>query len=627
MSAPIRQRGVKSIQDVIAIERVPYSSRGFAETSYEIIRRSAEKYSDRIAVRYLDTGNLNEEPLSWTYRELLAGIHRAANAFTGLGLTRSSVVSYVLPNLPQTHLTLFGGEAAAIVNPINPLLEGDVIGKIAEEAGAELLVVPGPSMGGGYWEKIEPHITRLRALKAVLQVNRTGDVDSADGKLSVSASGVPIYDFDTLLALQSANALTASPPKPNDIAAYFHTGGTTGVPKIAIHTHANQAFLASSTELVLDIDENDVAFGGLPLFHVNALFSAGLMVFGTGGSVVMATANGFRNPDVIPNFWKLVSRYKITWFSAVPTIYSALLAVPFDDADVSSLRYGLCGAAPLPPEIFRSFQDRTGIRLIEGYGLTEATCMSSMNPIAGEKRIGSIGLRIPYQDMKTVMLDEHGAYVRDCAVDEPGVVVVRGANVFGGYKQISANAGAFVGDGWLNTGDLGRCDADGYFWLTGREKDLIIRGGHNIDPSMIENAATRHPAVAIAAAIGQPDAYSGELPCVYVALKPGTESTAEELRAFAASNIGERAAAPVHVEILDALPVTAVGKIFKPELRRLATERVLSKALADAGIDATVSAVIDAKHGLAAIIDTRADAARVRAVVDMFAVRSEIKTK
>ncbi|MBI3286244.1 MAG: acyl-CoA synthetase [Burkholderiales bacterium] len=627
MNAPIGQHGVRSIQDVIAIEQVPYRSRGFAETSYEIIRRSADKYSDRVAVRYLVTGKPDEEPLTWTYRELLAGIHRAANAFTGLGLVRESVLSYILPNLPQTHLTLFGGEAAAIVNPINPLLEGDVIGKIAEEAGAELLVVLGPSMGGGSWEKIEPQISRLRKLKAVLQVNRAGSVDSTDGKLSVSASGVPIYDFDILLALQAADALAVSPPQPGDVAAYFHTGGTTGVPKIAIHTHANQAFLASSTELVTDNGVEDVAFGGLPLFHVNALFSAGLMVFGNGGSVVMATPTGFRNPEVIPNFWKIVSRYKITWFSAVPTIYAALLAVPFDDADVSSLRYGICGAAPMPPEIFRNFQDRTGIRLIEGYGLTEATCMSSLNPIFGEKRIGSVGLRIPYQEMKTVVLDEHGTYVRDCAVDESGIVVVRGANVFGGYKQAGANVGVFIADGWLNTGDLGRCDAEGYFWLTGREKDLIIRGGHNIDPSMIENAVMLHPAVSVAAAIGQPDAYSGELACVYVTLKPGSESTAEELRAFAASNIGERAAAPVHVEILDALPLTAVGKIFKPELRRLATERVLSKALADAGIGARVSAVIDVKHGLIATIDSKADAAQVKTVVDMFAVRTQIKTK
>lgn len=627
MNAPLGQHGVKSIRDVIEIEQVPYSSRGFAETSYEIIRRSAEKYSDSVAVRYLATGKLDEEPLTWTYRELLAGIHRAANLFTSLGLTRESVISYILPNLPQTHLTLFGGEAAAIVNPINPLLEGDVIGKIAEEAGAELLVVLGPSMGGGAWEKIEPQIARLRQLKAVLQVNRAGSVERADGMLSVSASGVPIYDFDTLLALQQTDSLAAPPPKPGDIAAYFHTGGTTGIPKLAIHTHANQAFLASSTELVLDGGPDDVAFGGLPLFHVNALFSAGLMVFGNGGSVVMATPNGFRNPEIIPNFWKIVSRYKITWFSAVPTIYAALLAVPFEDAEVSSLRYGICGAAPMPPEIFRNFQDRTGIRLIEGYGLTEATCMSSLNPLYGEKRIGSVGLRIPYQEMKTVVLDDHGAYIHDCAVDEPGIVVVRGPNVFGGYKQAEANAGAFIGDGWLNTGDLGRCDAEGYFWLTGREKDLIIRGGHNIDPSMIENAVMRHPAVSVAAAIGQPDAYSGELPCVYVSLKPGMQSTAEELRAFAASNIGERAAAPVHVEILEALPLTAVGKIFKPELRRLATERVLSKALADAGIDAAVSAVIDAKHGLTAAIDSNADAAQVKTVVDMFAVRTQIQAK
>lgn len=248
------------------------------------------------------------------------------------------------------------------------------------------------------------------------------------------------------------------------------------------------------------------------------------------------------------NFWKIVEHYHVNFFSGVPTVFSTLNTIPVGSCDVSSLKFALCGAAPMPVETFQTFEQRTGLGILEGYGLTEGACVSSVNPAEGERRVGSIGFRLPYQDMQVVLLAD-GRYLRECQPDEVGNLIIRGPNVFAGYTDEQHNRDIWVetGDGrgrWLNTGDLGRCDRDGYFWLTGRKKELIIRGGHNIDPQVIKQALYKHPAVALAAAFGRPDARLGELPVAYVQLKPGATSSEEDLLAFAREHIrGTRGAA------------------------------------------------------------------------------------
>jgi fatty-acyl-CoA synthase len=235
----------------------------------------------------------------------------------------------------------------------------------------------------------------------------------------------------------------------------------------------------------------------------------------------------------------------------------------------------------LPVEILNRFKAETGIPVLEGYGLTEGTCVSAVNPRRGEQRPGSVGLRLPYQEMKVARIDD-GVYRGDCAPGEIGTILVRGPNVFRGYKEADHNRDVWVeagdGDPWLNTGDLGRQDEDGYFWIEGRKKDLIIRGGHNIDPSMIEEPLHEHPAVEIAAAVGRPDAYAGELPVAYVQLRAGATATEEELLDYAQQCIKEQAAVPKRLHILDEMPQTAVGKIFKPALRRRETADVYRTA-------------------------------------------------
>ncbi|MFK8043442.1 AMP-binding enzyme, partial [Congregibacter sp.] len=247
-----------------------------------------------------------------------------------------------------------------------------------------------------------------------------------------------------------------------------------------------------------------------------------------------------------------------------------------------SLKVAGCGAAPMPVELFNKFQKATGVRIAEGYGLTEATVCSTMcSPAAVPPRIGSIGLRIPYTQVKAGIIDGDGKFVRDCAVDEVGAVLINGPSVTPGYTDSSKNSSLFVtdsnGDVWLNSGDLARQDADGYFWLTGRSKELIIRGGHNIDPKTIEETLASHPAVNLAAAVGRPDSYAGEVPVAYVDTVSAT--TEAELLEFCRQNIRERAAVPKAVTILDSLPVTGVGKIHKPTLNLMELKLVVEREL------------------------------------------------
>ena len=300
-----------------------------------------------------------------------------------------------------------------------------------------------------------------------------------------------------------------------------------------------------------------------------------------------------------------MEQYKAVTFSGVPTVLSMLLDIPTEDIDISSLRFGICGAAPLSVELFKRFEEHSGMKVLEGYGLTEGTCASSANPFYGERKVGSIGLRLPYQQMAIFIVDDEGNFVRQAKVDEIGSVCISGPNVFKGYTDETHNKGLFPKPGWVNTGDLGRQDSDGYFWLTGRKKELIIRGGHNIDPAVIEEPLYQIPGVQVAAAVGRPDPHAGEVPVAYVQLQEGTSLSGTEILEAVEKAIGERAAVPKEIVILDELPLTSVGKIFKPALRWDATRRVYEDALKDLGnlaASVEVNVVEDKIHGAVARI-------------------------
>jgi fatty-acyl-CoA synthase len=558
---------IHNLSDIEEIERVPLAERQLPESTYAMIRQSALNSPDHPALVFFPDGEHYRESIQVTYRQLLGRIHQVANMLSELGVGPNDVVSLLLPNLPQTHFAFWGAEAAGIANPINPLLEADQIAAILRAARTKVLIALGPLPGSDIWEKVVTIRPQVPSLSTVIQVLGPPDPENE------------WVHFETQLEQYPADRLLSERTiASGDIAAYFATGGTTGSPKLARHTHANEFFDAWAITQVADTRPEDVFLCGLPLFHVNAVHVTGLVPLSVGATIVLLSPAGYRDSGVIKHFWKIVEHYHATTFSGVPTLFSNLLRVPAD-ADIHSLKMAVCGAAPMPVEVFTTFEQRTGLSILEGYGLTEATCASSTNPLYGERRVGSVGLRYPYQAMKAVVINQQGRYLRDCQPDETGTLVVKGPNVFAGYVQEEQNTGLWVADGWLHTGDLARQDKDGYFWLSGRSKDLIIRGGHNIDPAVIEEALYTHPAVALAAAVGKPDAYAGELPVAYVVLKSGATVTEQALLDYAQQMVKERAAIPKGIVILDQMPLTTVGKIFKPPLRSDAVRRVYAEAL------------------------------------------------
>ncbi len=562
---------MRNIDDIRAIESVPLAERLGAENTYELIKKGASADPDHVALYFLMSGEMWESPVEITYRDLVGRITQSANLFNDLGVGPRDVVTYILPNLPQTHFTLWGAEAAGIANPINPMLEPSQIRDIMNGAKTKVLVALGEYPGSEIWPKVDSIRKEVPTLEAVVQV--MGASNEAEG----------IYGYDEVIdkysgaALDSGREITA-----DEVCSMYHTGGTTGTPKLAMRTHMNETFSAMACSLGLGMGSGTTTMMcGLPLFHANAPLLTGLAPFSIGASVVLLTPTGYRDPGIIANFFKIAERYKVESFMVVPTVLSMLLDVPIEGIDLSRLKLALCGAAPLSVQVFKAFEERTGLKLLEGYGLTEGTVASSGNPRDGERKVGSVGIRWPYQDMKTVILDENGVYKRDCKTDEIGVIVMRGPNVFKGYVDEAHNKGVWIDGDWLNTGDMGRMDKDEYFWLTGRKKELIIRGGHNIDPAVIEEVLFKFDGVALAAAVGRPDAHAGEVPVAYVTPKPDAKLDVDEILAFCREHISERAALPKQIIIVDPMPVTAIGKIFKPKLRYDAIKQVFDAELAD----------------------------------------------
>ncbi len=598
-----------SVADRDAIENEkPWEARNVPVTTYALLSDTAGKHGSRKAVSFslLSDPNAKCETLDWNVLRDKTG--QAANMFRSLGVGENDVVAYLMPNATETILTYLGGQVAGIVNPINPLLDAEQIASILRETGAKVLVTlkafPKTDVAQKAAEavRLAPNVTHV--LEVDLHRYLTGIkrliVPLIRPKNPV-AHRATVLDFNAEMNKQPT-ALRFEDSKVDRVAAYFHTGGTTGMPKVVQHRYSGIVYNAWLGDRLL-FTEEDVQICPLPLFHVFATIVSLGASLGSGAQIVFPTPQGYRGEGVFDNFWKLIEKHKVTFMITVPTAMSALMQRKVD-ADISTLRLAFCGSAPLPLELYRRFEEAAGVTICEGYGLTEATCLVSINPPAGEKRVGSIGVPFPYTDVK-IMSPTTG---KELGTDEIGEICVSNPGVYGGktYTEAEKNAGLFyAGDQsdaqYLRTGDLGRTDADGYLWITGRAKDLIIRGGHNIDPAEIEEALAGHEAIAFAGAIGQPDQHAGEVPCVYVELLDGVEIGQDDLLVYAKDKIHERAAHPKHLEILDELPKTAVGKIFKPDLRKRAITRVYNAALGD--LEAEVRDVReDKRRGLVALV-------------------------
>ncbi|WNJ16764.1 acyl-CoA synthetase [Pontibacter sp. G13] len=615
---------IKTIEDIEAIEQTPFEDQQLPASTYAYLQQGAAINPDAPALTFFAQAkdDLFKDSETYSYRAFMRHIHQTGNMMNDLGIGPEDVVSMVLPNLPEAHFTIWGTQTTGIVNPINPLLEAHQIKEILQAAKTSVLVTIAPFPNTDIWEKIDSIRHELPDLKTILRINIEDHLSgikkwAVRAMMTLKRRAKPILDqtildFNQFRSLFPMEGLSFQRNiQPTDIAAFFHTGGTTGTPKLARHTHRNEVYDSWAMLKTLGMSGAGVNFFcGLPLFHVNGVMVTGLGPFGSGAHVVLGTPSGYRGEGLMDNFWRIVEHYKLSFFSGVPTVYSTLLNKPIKEADISSLQYAICGAAPMPVEVFRNFEKMTGVRIVEGYGCTEGTCASAVNPPGGDRRIGSIGYRFPYQEMKTVILDEEGKYARDAAIDEIGIVAIRGYNVFAGYTEERFNQQAWIdtGDGqgpFYNTGDLGRMDQDQYFWLTGRKKELIIRGGHNIDPKMIEEPLSSHPQVELVAAVGRPDPRVGEIPVAFVQLKPGAATTVPELMEFAQTHIGERAAIPKHIHIMESLPVTAVGKIFKPDLIYLEVKEVFQEEMAQMSTVETCTVTVgpDNVHGMLAQLD------------------------
>ena len=591
--------------DLAAIEAVPLSERGLPESTYALLQRAGARYPDRPAVTLLPSAARWEEPSTWTFASLLERVHRIGNALSELGVGRRDAVGVLCPNTGDVFAATLAAQAVGIAAPVNPGLAASQIRELLETSGAKVLIAAGPELDPALWETALKLVWELDLI--VLAVRPDG-VDAPKPVLSGA-----FWLDDLALAAEPARLLADS-PRAADIAGYFHTGGSTGTPKIAVHTHANEVAMAWTLAACTG-DDDTVLLGALPLFHVNALFVTGLAPLFKGRHVLWAGPLGYRDPALYPAFWRIVERYRVGAMSAVPTVYAVLAHVPVD-ADISSLTMPIVGAAPLPEAVRRHWLEHTGVELLEGYGLTEGTCACARS-FPGAVRAGSVGQRVPYQEIKAVRMDEDGW--TDLPPGSPGVLVIRGPNVFPGYLRRTAaglapDPSGKVVDGWLDTGDLGSVDAAGFVRLTGRAKDLIIRGGHNIDPAVIEEAMLAHPAVSGAAAVGRPDPRAGEVPVVYVTLH--APASPDSLLAWAASHVPERAAVPKDVYVIEEIPLTLVGKQYKPALRQDALLRVVSDEIARLGLTGVTASVVleqdepvvvvSSARGLAAALDTYA---------------------
>ncbi|AEF40642.1 class I adenylate-forming enzyme family protein [Hoyosella subflava] len=457
---------------------------------------------------------------SLTNAELLTRVRAASLHLHDLGIGAGDVVAVKLTNRHEFVLLLFASwRIGATVTPVNPSMTNIEVERQLSDSGARLLVVEDES----------------------------------------TTTGTPLLAVDTLYT-DPAGFDPAPLLDTSALSLLIYTSGTTGTPKGVMLDHSNIEAMAEMLVQALALGPTDRSLLILPLFHVNGIIVSILSPLSVGGSAVIV---GKFDPKT---FFGLVEQERPTYFSAVPTIYNILAALPPDvEPDTSSLRFGVCGAAPASDVLLTRFETRYGFPLVEGYGLSEGTCASTCNPIAGPRRAGSVGFPLVGQEVRIV--DESGA---ELPAGTDGEVIVRGPNIMRGYLGRPEETARTVVDGWLHTGDMGHLDSDGYLVLVGRLKDMIIRGGENIYPKEIEDVLTADPTVLEAAVIGVPDEKWGEIVVAYVQPSPGqTIDTAALYERCAQHLTGYKR--PTSFIVVDAIPKNVVGKIDKPTIRKMHT--------------------------------------------------------
>lgn len=473
---------------------------------------AAERFGPAPSIRD-DRGEMSFDELD----DRVAGV---AAQFASLGVGRGDVVAVMLPNRSELVVALFAAwRLGAAATPVNPAFTHDEAEHQIDDSGATLVVNTGPEAPTG---------------------------------------GRPSVVVDDLVDRADDQALPAPAPlTAEDLALVIYTSGSTGRPKGVMITHGNVDAMTASMAEAMAITSDDHCLLVLPLFHANALMVSLLTPLRAGAQLTIV---GTFSPS---RFFDTLERVRPTYFSGVPTIYALLVTEAAErDPDVSSLRFAVCGAAPATRELLRAAEELFGVPLLEGYGLTEATCASAINPLDGPRKAGTVGLALPGQQIKIV--DDE---LREVPAGHAGEVLITGPVVMAGYLGNPEATEKSVVDGWVRTGDVGSLDEDGYLTLVDRIKDMIIRGGENIYPKEIENAIGSLPGVLEVAVVGRPDDVLGEVPVAFVVPYPGAELTPDAVTAHCRDRLA-RVKVPVDVEILGELPKNPVGKIDKPGLRQ-----------------------------------------------------------
>ncbi len=477
----------------------------------------------------------------YTYADLENKIHSLANALKAQGFKKGDFIHVWVQNSPETLIAYYAIiQIGAVAGPINGWWKGPEVQYLLNDSQGTGLIVE---------DQYLPIYDEIKANCPYLQkVIEVGD------------SPRPEHIAFTDLMAQDDTRKVKCDAGPEDTAFIFYTSGTTGNPKGVLLSHKNVVADAQGINRALDTDERKNFLCFLPLFHVNAMLTC-TSSMEKGHQIVL------RKAFSAGEFWETVAKYRINFWSAVPAVYQILLSDPSSRKhDLACIEFGICGAAPLTEELMKKFESTFKIPIVEGYGLTEGTCVSTINPRKGVRKVGSIGLPLPGQEVKIV--DEQG---REVPTGQSGEIVIKGDNIMKGYYHNPEETAKTIIDGYLHTGDVGVKDADGYIFIVDRIKDMIIRGGENIYPKEIDNLLATHPKIAEAATVGVPDKTMGEEVKVFVVARDDT-LTEEEVIDFCRQNLA-KFKVPRYVELLtEDFPRNPVGKVLKKTLRQWAKE-------------------------------------------------------
>jgi long-chain acyl-CoA synthetase len=536
-------------------KEVPHSIDYPNITLSEALKQSAQKFPDNPAIIYFG------RPIS--YRELDEMVDRFASALQDLGVKKGDRVGIQLPNIPQFVIAFYGAlRAGAICVACSPLYKARELEHQLNDSGTGTLIC---------MDTLYPIVQQIRERTKLRNVIATSPRDYLPPLLrtlsplkGVKSQKCPgAHDFLALMKKYEAKPKPVE-VKPDDLALLQYTGGTTGVPKGAMITHRNLVVNAHQCEVEIPIRRGvDISIGALPLFHIFGMTCVMNAAVLTGTTVVMIP-----DPRDTKSILTAISKQKVTLFPGVPTMYVALINRPdIKKYDISSVRACFSGAAPLPVEVQKKFEQLTGGRLVEGYGLTESSPVSHITPLDDPKknRPGSIGIPVPDTDAKIVDLETG---TKDLKLNEVGELVIKGPQVMQGYWNKPDESKNTLRGGWLYTGDIAKMDEDGYFYVVDRKKDMIDVSGLKVWPREVEEVLYEHPAVNEAAVVGVADAYRGETVKAYVTLKPGYQGkvTQEDIIKFCREKIATYKT-PRSVEFRDSLPKTLVGKVLRRTLK------------------------------------------------------------